>query len=1755
MGKSGLQNGGSKVNRCRVSRDARPHPPVAAQGNPKCGLTVLCRRFHIWRQNWLFTAQPSPGVRERGSAHPCVRYFLLQLGRQPSASAPRALSPDRPGHCILLLAKDMPPTAQQKKGGGFFGCCSSGAPRQPFAHLVKSFEVDGQVKDLQTMPVSALRQLARRLGCDGESVDEILDTEDRPRQGLVDLVLSKHLEQQQQHAPPPHTAEALLRAELEQMKIPALRKRAKAARISAAALEEAMDAEEPEEALICFIVEQGAPVATAAAAATTALSELKLWELRKHAKDCGISADALETAMDAEEPEVAAIQLLLNVAPLATGTEITDVAQQQLREELMLLKQSALRKRAAECVDGDALEAAEDSEEPQEAIIALLLTAQAQSKQRENDFQTEKTRPKHRPHFAAGGGGGGGSDRAAAPPRPLRALFGKKHCMLSYQWDHQKAVQMAHKQLAAAGVPCWMDVTGGMQVDIYDSMAEGVTNASCVVCFMTQGYQDSENCALELKFSRQNGVAIVPVMLEAPDESGRVWRAGGWLGIITAGMLYTPLHDSDTFDENIQNLLRQITLAVSSQADLDVEGAGAGFSIDDGREELERLRAEETPATAAAALSADGGCPLPSQVPLLPAGLRVSTEMKQLRRSLLTRVAKKTKLSFCGMGGIGKSTISAWLVRDKEVRGLFGQVVWAALGQEPNIRALQDTVHLQLTGKAFDEGKERKEQLRQAMAGKEILLVLDDMWELDHEKALDFIDDSTASKVLISSRVRGLLVGSEIVEIGVPTETEAIEMLLSAAGQADGVAVPEEARAVVQFCNCLPLAIGMAGKLAQEIGLDGDWCGVVELLEEEFSGSGQTRSMEERVIRTSLNAIKGKNREKIVRLLHAFAMVPEDIRVPLEVVMMLYQAENNAGGGGGGGGGGAEQQTAPNLLSIRRWLKVLLDRNLILGSVDRPSLHDIVKDFVVAAKSDGELRASNRRLVELWRSERPPGGWDVMGTESVSQYMAVAAAHHIRGAWSTDWSKDTSAINWLSDFVEGKQDAIPVCAADALGAEHVAQLAKMAEAAGDWWASSLRWSAAALAAHRVGGYGQSVPLSIASANALERVEPGRDTCTQEEKDQLEMAVLLLPCQSYSAEILQGNYPSRLSQILERARQANPDAVDVTDALTILQFGEKVPAYMSGDVSAVACADLKILQMCLAALETVHETDQTRRCQLLCYHMMAACCTITQHHPDFDWDELYGKRGALLVETAKCYDYSRMNTIIARSSPWLGYDGVLFPGVHALATCWGDFAAANLAFDQMLPSVHKCLEVSDPVNIFPIVLIKSQWVFWLSFLGRREDAHALLHFRVAGCPARFDNLESAFAWFSEVCDPGLMRPRGSKETGMVWGSVDGFLTQAKCLDILVADYPAAPSVIAELPSPEQAAIFVKGNFSAPCDWNSMVPAMLAHERCGCGESALACTSTVLEREAWKTGVKTSWETEWEFGSNFAHYFANACRGRLLAAQGKLAAAEAAFEAAVTAAESYGAKLLAALAVRDLCEHVLDVTGRGGQGQSRLKESVSELACSVSDLDSYVLPRGPVLPLVFAAEGGEDDVESRALREELSGLKMSELKKRAVAARLESSAIDDVDDSENPKEAIIALLLDAEPPSCVQLEHDAEMVRAKLREELSGLKMSELRKRAVAARLEGIALDDAADGDNPKEAIIVLLLGAEKNHERSADDALRERLLEELSAMKISALRKRAAESVDDDALEEAEDSEDPRAAMVALLLDAHASIPQ
>ena len=67
---------------------------------------------------------------------------------------------------------------------------------------------------------------------------------------------------------------------------------------------------------------------------------------------------------------------------------------------------------------------------------------------------------------------------------------------------------------------------------------------------------------------------------------------------------------------------------------------------------------------------------------------------------------------------------------------------------------------MQCTGKELSSElslEEKKEALKQAMAGKRVLLCLDDLWDEQHELELNFVDADAGSKVLVSTRIEAHL--------------------------------------------------------------------------------------------------------------------------------------------------------------------------------------------------------------------------------------------------------------------------------------------------------------------------------------------------------------------------------------------------------------------------------------------------------------------------------------------------------------------------------------------------------------------------------------------------------------------------------------------------------------------------------------------------------------------------------------------------------------------------------------------------------------------------------------------------------------------------------------------------------------------------------------------------------------------------------------------------------------------------------------
>ena len=126
------------------------------------------------------------------------------------------------------------------------------------------------------------------------------------------------------------------------------------------------------------------------------------------------------------------------------------------------------------------------------------------------------------------------------------------------------------------------------------------------------------------------------------------------------------------------------------------------------------------------------------------------------------------KVSAHGMGGLGKTTLAASIVRHHDVRVSFDRLGFVSAGQEPATLAEQRTLYTQLTGSALKTAPEatassQREEMVKATLGKKLLAVLDDVWEVVHERLLNPFDESNmasaGAKLMVTTRFAKLLQG------------------------------------------------------------------------------------------------------------------------------------------------------------------------------------------------------------------------------------------------------------------------------------------------------------------------------------------------------------------------------------------------------------------------------------------------------------------------------------------------------------------------------------------------------------------------------------------------------------------------------------------------------------------------------------------------------------------------------------------------------------------------------------------------------------------------------------------------------------------------------------------------------------------------------------------------------------------------------------------------------------------------------------
>ncbi|RJK98199.1 SARP family transcriptional regulator [Vallicoccus soli] len=167
-----------------------------------------------------------------------------------------------------------------------------------------------------------------------------------------------------------------------------------------------------------------------------------------------------------------------------------------------------------------------------------------------------------------------------------------------------------------------------------------------------------------------------------------------------------------------------------------------------------------------------------------------------------------------GPGGVGKSALAAHVGRRLAERFPDGQLFADVHGATRPVRAAQTLERflraLGVPGPAVPDGEEERAELyRDRLAGRRLLVVLDDV--ATAAQVLPLLPPDGSSAVLLTSRRRvTALPGAHRVDLGTFSTASAVALLERVVGPERVRAAPEDAAEVVRLCGHLPLAVRIA---------------------------------------------------------------------------------------------------------------------------------------------------------------------------------------------------------------------------------------------------------------------------------------------------------------------------------------------------------------------------------------------------------------------------------------------------------------------------------------------------------------------------------------------------------------------------------------------------------------------------------------------------------------------------------------------------------------------------------------------------------------------------------------------------------------------------------------------------------------------------------------------------------------------------------------------------------------------------------
>jgi hypothetical protein len=368
-----------------------------------------------------------------------------------------------------------------------------------------------------------------------------------------------------------------------------------------------------------------------------------------------------------------------------------------------------------------------------------------------------------------------------------------------------------------------------------------------------------------------------------------------------------------------------------------------------------------------------------------------------------------SRLALVGTGGFGKTVLARAICHDEDIRQAFDEgVLWVTLGEDPGdlTGVVIDLIEV-LTGDrpGFASLDAAETQLGQLLADRDILMVLDDVWNVVHLRP--FLRGGARCARIITTRDSAALPpGTERIDVGAMPYVESIAMLRR--GLPPGSNQPFEA--LVARLEGWPLLLGLVNGTLRDRVINGRQtlqnalAYVNRALDKRGLTAFDTQNAAARdqavgqTLAVNQELLTEAERQRYAELV----IFPPDVNIPLGVLQLLWRATGNL------------DDFDTEELCYR------LHQLSLLAHFDSNSrhiqLHNIVRSFL-AHQIEAQLPGLQQQFLDAWAAKllpqrTDPPRWSTLPHQAGYQWNYLAF-HLIKAGRISELLATVKDLNYL----------------------------------------------------------------------------------------------------------------------------------------------------------------------------------------------------------------------------------------------------------------------------------------------------------------------------------------------------------------------------------------------------------------------------------------------------------------------------------------------------------------------------------------------------------------------------------------------------------------------------------------------------------------------------------------------------------------------------------------------------------------------